>query len=618
MLTRDDYDANAAAELKRRRTFRKFSYRGIELDQLLDLSNEEFVDLVHARARRRFQRGLKRGPMALIKKLRKAKKEAPSNEKPAVVKTHLRNMIVVPEMIGSVVGIYNGKVFTTVEIKPEMTGHYLGEFAISYIPTRHGKSSLGKNAYVSYANQRPLRPPVLSECARGSPRDDPTALQSMPHSSSRCVRKKDEYISHVSGSALCMMYDERRAVWLDILQRWAELARKRSADLANVYVRAHRALAHHQGELEHPYDTVALPGIGEKTATRLEAAYERWCHEHGVEMPQRTHASSESAPRRARKRQHVRKYIPAPRSGAHGILVALYIKAGDPDAPGAAKPELISLAQPYCNSDYSVPSSTPEIRSLALRRGGGRAFGRSHITAWNSIKTLIDKEYVYKSGNPPVYTLSEHGLEVARALAEAEGIDVSEDQQDGAQEPGGSGRPFDSDDDLEPAVVVDLVATSDDEVFTTRVTQQDPATPAKQPVSISLIDSSPLISPANPTQSQSGIWAPDRSVVLDAGTYDIILVIDHREVRQRPQGGARVTFEDALAQRNIPCELRALELGDVIWIARPRSGLSDTQQVPWRRTGDVVLDVVVERKRLDDLTSSIVDGRWHDQKVCNG
>jgi ribosomal protein S19 len=48
--------------------------------------------------------------LGLIKKLRKAKKEAPPNEKPAVVKTHLRNMIIVPEMIGSVIGIYNGKV----------------------------------------------------------------------------------------------------------------------------------------------------------------------------------------------------------------------------------------------------------------------------------------------------------------------------------------------------------------------------------------------------------------------------------------------------------------------------------------------------------------------------
>jgi len=68
------------------------------------------LQVVHARARRRFNRGLKRKPLGLIKKLRKAKKEAPPNEKPAVVKTHLRNMIIVPEMIGSVVGIYNGKV----------------------------------------------------------------------------------------------------------------------------------------------------------------------------------------------------------------------------------------------------------------------------------------------------------------------------------------------------------------------------------------------------------------------------------------------------------------------------------------------------------------------------
>jgi small subunit ribosomal protein S15e len=116
---------------------------------------------VHARARRKFQRGLKRKPMGLIKKLRKAKKEAPPNEKPAVVKTHLRDMIVVPEMIGSVIGIYNGKVrlrrvcvggrltgwrgqvFNSVEIKPEMTGHYLAEFSCSYKPVKHGRPGIG-------------------------------------------------------------------------------------------------------------------------------------------------------------------------------------------------------------------------------------------------------------------------------------------------------------------------------------------------------------------------------------------------------------------------------------------------------------------------------------------
>ena len=116
-LQADEHDATAAAELKKKRTFKKYSYRGVDLEQLLDLTSEQLMDLVHARARRRFQRGLKRKPMGLIKKLRKARKEAPPEEKPAVVKTHLRDMIIVPEMIGSIVGVYNGKTFNQVEIK---------------------------------------------------------------------------------------------------------------------------------------------------------------------------------------------------------------------------------------------------------------------------------------------------------------------------------------------------------------------------------------------------------------------------------------------------------------------------------------------------------------------
>ncbi|KAF8954181.1 hypothetical protein BDZ97DRAFT_1928659 [Flammula alnicola] len=56
-----------AADLRKKRTFCTFSYRGVELDKLLDLSNVDFVELVHARARRCFQCGLKRRPMGLIK-----------------------------------------------------------------------------------------------------------------------------------------------------------------------------------------------------------------------------------------------------------------------------------------------------------------------------------------------------------------------------------------------------------------------------------------------------------------------------------------------------------------------------------------------------------------------
>ena len=62
----------------------------------------------------RFHRGLKRKPVAFIKKLRAAKKSAEGGEKPQPVRTHLRNMIIVPEMIGSIVGVYNGKTFNQV------------------------------------------------------------------------------------------------------------------------------------------------------------------------------------------------------------------------------------------------------------------------------------------------------------------------------------------------------------------------------------------------------------------------------------------------------------------------------------------------------------------------
>lgn len=139
----DEKELAEAAALKKKRTFKKFMYRGIDLDTLLDLSPEELMLKVTARARRRFTRGLKRKPMALIKRLRKAKKEAQPMEKPDMVKTHLRNMIIVPEMIGSVIGVYNGKTFTSVEIKPEMIGHYLAEFSISYKPVAHGRPGIG-------------------------------------------------------------------------------------------------------------------------------------------------------------------------------------------------------------------------------------------------------------------------------------------------------------------------------------------------------------------------------------------------------------------------------------------------------------------------------------------
>merc|ERR1712216_765674 len=129
----------------KKRSFRKFQYRGIELEALLDLKPVELTKLFPARIRRRFSRGLPKKYSVLLK-LRKAKKECPMHEKPEVVKTHLRNMIIMPEMIGSVVGVYSGKSYVGVEIKAEMVGTYLAEYSITYKPIKHGRPGIGATA----------------------------------------------------------------------------------------------------------------------------------------------------------------------------------------------------------------------------------------------------------------------------------------------------------------------------------------------------------------------------------------------------------------------------------------------------------------------------------------
>merc|ERR1711993_112949 len=87
------------------------------------------TNMMNSRKRRSFARGIPKKHTNLLAKLRKSKKNCKELEKPSMVKTHCRNKVVIPEMVGNVVGIYNGKSFLQVEIKPEMIGHYLAEFS---------------------------------------------------------------------------------------------------------------------------------------------------------------------------------------------------------------------------------------------------------------------------------------------------------------------------------------------------------------------------------------------------------------------------------------------------------------------------------------------------------
>ena len=76
--------------------------------------SNQFAKMLHSRARRRLNRGLTKKHRSLLQRLVKAKKNAKELEKPACIKTHLRNMIILPEMVGCVVGIHSGRAYNQV------------------------------------------------------------------------------------------------------------------------------------------------------------------------------------------------------------------------------------------------------------------------------------------------------------------------------------------------------------------------------------------------------------------------------------------------------------------------------------------------------------------------
>lgn len=128
---------------------REFTYRGYTLNQLQNLSMDEFINLLPSRQRRSFQRGLTPEQRILLEKIREAK-EVLRKGGNVKVKTHVRDMIILPEMVGLTIFVHNGKEFVPVEIKPEMIGHYLGEFAITNKPVKHGTPGIGASRSSMY------------------------------------------------------------------------------------------------------------------------------------------------------------------------------------------------------------------------------------------------------------------------------------------------------------------------------------------------------------------------------------------------------------------------------------------------------------------------------------
>ena len=180
-----------------------------------------------------------------------------------------------------------------------------------------------------------------------------------------------------------------------------------------------------------------------------------------------------------------------------------------------------------------------------------------HYTAWNSINTLVDKELVTKYGSPAKFTLTDAGVAIGKRLWDAIRQREKQTQTD----------------------VVDLAGSEGDG--------------GDEPVEVV---------PESERPQTRDLTAPDSAIELQripAGAFTVHLVLDNREVKTQRD---RDFIEQRLDHCGIALDARMLDVGDAVWVARCSDGT------------EIVLDYIVERKRLDDLVGSIKDGRFKEQK----
>jgi small subunit ribosomal protein S19 len=118
----------------------EFTYRGHTLDELQDMDVEEVAELLPARQRRTIERGLSTQQENLLEEAREAGEEETANDP---IRTHLRNMPILPAFVGKTFEVYTGQSFERVYVEPEMLGHYLGEFQLTRKSVEHGQAGIG-------------------------------------------------------------------------------------------------------------------------------------------------------------------------------------------------------------------------------------------------------------------------------------------------------------------------------------------------------------------------------------------------------------------------------------------------------------------------------------------
>ena len=118
---------------------KEFTYKGLVLSEIEKLSLNDFMRITNSRARRSLKRGLTDPQKKLLEKIRKFK----SGKFKKNIRTHVRDIVIIPEMIGVTIFVHRGKEFMPIRITEEMLGHYLGEFTYNRQKVQHSAPGIG-------------------------------------------------------------------------------------------------------------------------------------------------------------------------------------------------------------------------------------------------------------------------------------------------------------------------------------------------------------------------------------------------------------------------------------------------------------------------------------------
>ncbi|CAI7576659.1 unnamed protein product [Penicillium discolor] len=345
------------------------------------------------------------------------------------------------------------------------------------------------------------------------------------------------------------------------IKEWLDQARERNSKGVTVYKKAYESMKACPLEFQHPSQAQQLNGLGPKLCDRLTDKLKAHCQENGLPMPEPPDKGGKRTPeggvdQPAKKPRKAKPYVPTLRSGPYALMLGLGTQ-DENASQGMTKAQLIEVAQPYCDSSFTAPPDPTKF-----------------YTAWNSMKTLIQKDLVYEHGRPlRKYLLSEEGWEVAKRLQRTL--------------PGAA-----------------QTATSDSQATETTESQQGALTGELQ----SFQQDDDPSADAQENLSEHDI-ANIEPIFFPPKSFTIQLVLDTREVRTSTD---RDYISGELMKQGITPQVRALEVGDAMWVAKCND---PTFLTTHGEEGDeVMLDWIVERKRLDDLIGSIKDGRFHEQK----